>query len=119
MEKQRVTLMSSKDGRVLLGSVVIASGFIDKLTGLLGRQSIEVDEAMLLCPCSSVHTIAMRFTIDVVFLNSKFEIVKLVSGLKPNRMAGSSKARQVLEIAEGQIAVLELKIGQQMCLGKR
>lgn len=38
-------------------------------TGLLNRESMQPGDGMFLIPCVSIHTVGMRFPIDVLFLS--------------------------------------------------
>jgi uncharacterized membrane protein (UPF0127 family) len=98
----------------VIKNVAKTTNFLERMWGLLGRQKLEVDEGLLISPCSSVHTFGMRFTIDVVFLNKDLTIVKTVESLKPWRMAASNKSYMVLELADKSINKLQLITGQQL-----
>ena len=49
-----------------------------------------------------VHTFWMKFTIDLVFLNRKKQVTKVVHRLKPWRLAGSLRASSVVELPAGE-----------------
>ncbi|MFD5103024.1 DUF192 domain-containing protein [Streptomyces albidochromogenes] len=79
--------------------VEIAASRRARTRGLLGRDGIA--GAMLLTPASSVHTLGMRFTLDVAYLDRHFRVVavrKMPSGrLGLPRL----RARHVLEAEAG------------------
>ena len=57
----------------------------------------------------------MRFAIDVVFLDRKGRVVKIVAGMPPWRLAwGGWRAWQTLELAAGAAAAAELRRGDQL-----
>jgi uncharacterized protein len=57
-----------REGGDVLASARVARGIRERTQGLLGRQgSDEVTGALVLRPCRQVHTIGMRFPIDVAF----------------------------------------------------
>ena len=64
-----------RDGEVL-ASLEVADSFGARLKGLLGRDGI--DGALLLQPSKSVHTIGMRFPIDVAFCTRDLEVLEIV-----------------------------------------
>lgn len=90
------------------------TNFFERMRGLLGRRTLNVNEGLLITPCSSVHTFGMQFTIDVVFLNKELTIVKTVKSLKPWRMAASNDSCMVLELTDNSINKLQLISGQQL-----
>jgi len=79
----------------------VVTGFFARAKGLLFRKSISLDEAMIFEKCKSVHTIGMRFSIDLVFLDKNKIVIKTVEYLKPNRIASCSRANYVLEAKSG------------------
>lgn len=69
--------------------------------GLLGRQGIE--GALLLSPARSIHTFAMKFTIDVAHLDAELRVLT-VTTIKPNRLGRLVwRARHVLEAEQGML----------------
>ena len=92
-------------------NVFVCSSSIQRLRGLLWREELLADNILWLYPCSSIHTCFMRSAIDVVYLDGLQRIVKLVSSLLPWRFSKCASAVSVLELAEGQIDVLKLKLG--------
>ena len=61
------------DDRVL-ATVEFATGWRERALGLLGRD--EYDKALLLRPAFSVHTLGMRFPIDVAYLDRDLVVLK-------------------------------------------
>ena len=82
--------------------VTIAVSFLARLIGLLSRSSLADNQALLLLPCGGIHTIGMRFSIDVVFLAADGRVLGFADNVKPNRFRFAPKGtKQVLEVAEG------------------
>lgn len=90
------------------------SHFFERMRGLLGSAPLKQNEGLLIAPCSSVHTFGMGYTIDLVFLDKQWTIVKTVNALKPWRMAASNASSMVLELAANSIEQLQLTPGQQL-----
>ena len=83
---------------VLAAAEVARTGH-DRRRGLLGRESI--DGALVLQPCRHVHTIGMRFAIDVAFCDADGLVVRTAS-LRPWRLAPIvPRARFVIEAQAG------------------
>jgi uncharacterized membrane protein (UPF0127 family) len=83
----------------VLASLDVASSVIAKSRGLLGKKSYE--GAMLLRGTRSVHTIGMRFAIDVAFLSDDLRVVAVVT-MRPQRIALPRRGgRSVLEAQAG------------------
>ncbi len=69
--------------------------------GLLGRSGMGDEDALILAPCSSIHTWFMRFAIDVAFVDRGGRIVRARAAVGPWR----------LQIALGAFAVIEFTSG--------
>lgn len=103
LEKDLYTIQTPA-GQVLASGCWIADRFFPRLCGLLGKKALAEGEALLIYPCNMVHSLGMRFTIDVVFLDAKFTVVYLLTGLKPNRIGPLVReARYALELPAGTV----------------
>jgi uncharacterized membrane protein (UPF0127 family) len=88
----------------LADKVALADNPVSRSRGLLGRKSLLQGEALVIKPCSSIHTFFMRFPIDVIFVDRNNQIIKAISGLKPWRLTGIYfNAGYVVELPEGAI----------------
>lgn len=75
--------------------VEIACTLRARLRGLLGRTRFE--GALLLVPCSSIHTVGMKRPIDVAFVDIDGVVVASCRSLGPNRRLRSKRAYATLE----------------------
>ncbi len=98
-----------RDGEVL-ASLEVADTRAARRKGLLGRDGIE--GALLLTPARSVHTLGMRFDIDVAFLD-RDGVVKRTVRMRRHRMGLPSwSATSVIEAEAGAFARWNLSVGQ-------
>jgi uncharacterized membrane protein (UPF0127 family) len=109
-----VQAVSAYDGRVVCERCTVADGFLSRLRGLLGRRELPAGEGLLLSPSSSVHTLFMRFPIDVVFLDQGLRVVGVSADVRPWRLTGRLGARHVLELAAGQAHALGIRAGEHL-----
>ena len=79
--------------------------------GLLGRQRLDSNAALVLVPCAAVHTACMRFPIDVVFVNREGRAVHIVTHMQPWRVAMAPSAHAVIELAAGAVEKHDIRIG--------
>lgn len=99
-------------GRCIARHVHMACSFQSRCLGLLPRGSMCREEGLLLIPGGSIHTLGMRFSIDVVFLNRQMRIIGLAEHVRPWRIRVAPRGtRRVLELAAGQIAEKSLAVG--------
>ena len=100
-----------RDGQVL-ASLDVAATRRARRTGLLGRDGYE--GALLLRPCRSVHTLRMRFPIDVAHLDGDLVVLR-VTTMKPWRLGRPVPgAHAVLEAEAGAFASWNLRAGDQL-----
>jgi uncharacterized membrane protein (UPF0127 family) len=100
-----------REGEVL-ASVDVASTLIARSKGLLGKK--RVTGALLLTHTRSVHTIGMRFAIDVAFLSQDMCVVAVTS-LPPCRIALPRRGgRCVLEAEAGAFSRWHLAPGDHL-----
>lgn len=94
--------------------VEVAHSFAERSRGLLGRDGI--DGAMWIEPASSVHTVGMRFAIDVAFLDRRGHVLRTVT-MAPNRLTRVVvRSRVVVEAEHGSFAAWGLGPGSQVTL---
>ena len=100
-----------RDGEVL-AALEVADRSGTRIKGLLGREGIE--GALLLRPAKSVHTMGMRFPIDVAFCDDDFRVIDVCT-MRPNRMGRPRpKAHSVIEAEEGAFERWRLRVGDHL-----
>lgn len=72
--------------------------------GLLGRDSLPQGSALIIAPCSAVHTFFMRFAIDVAFVARDGRVIKVRPAVRPWRIAAAFRAFAVVELPAGALA---------------
>ena len=100
-----------RDDRVL-PSLQISSTRADRRRGLLGREGF--DGALLIEGTRSVHTLGMRFPIDVAHLDADGVVLRTCT--MPRHRVGLPvlRARRVLEAEAGSFARWGLRPGQAL-----
>ena len=96
------------EGRVL-ASCETATEQRSKRRGLLGRDGIE--GAMVLTGCRWVHTLGMRFALDVAYLDENGVVVKTVHMRRHRIGAPVWRAGTVIEAQEGAFGRWGLRVG--------
>lgn len=109
-------LVRVPDGNVVAARVEGALDSATRRKGLLGRDALAADAALIIAPCSAVHTFFMRFAIDVVFVSRDGRVLKIAPAVVPWRTTGSLRAYAVIELAAGSAARAELRAGDQLAL---
>jgi len=92
-----------------------ADNFLTRLVGLLRRQSLGPEEALWLIPSKGVHTIGMKFPIDVIFLDRTNKVIATVQDLAPRRISRLYLgAHSVLELPRGVVHKSSTVVGDQL-----
>ena len=96
---------------VLATRMEVADSGPKRNKGLLGRDRLSPGEGLWIVPCEAVHTFAMRFAIDLVYLDRKNRIKKLSSDVPPWRLSACLSAHSVLELPAGTIRDTKTRFG--------
>jgi uncharacterized membrane protein (UPF0127 family) len=96
-----VDTLNLVDPRGVEWAVEVPNTARDRLRGLLGRRGLPACTGMLFLNCRSVHTVGMRFGLDVVFLDGSFRAVE-VRTVPPGRWwVRCARATHILEAPAG------------------
>ena len=104
-------LQNSRNGRLLATSLETAFDSRSRNRGLLGRDRLQEGAALILAPCSSIHTFFMRFAIDVLFAARDGRVVKVHHAVRPWRVALGLGAFAAIELPSGAAALAGVQPG--------
>ncbi|HWS74324.1 MAG TPA: DUF192 domain-containing protein [Quisquiliibacterium sp.] len=105
------------EGRPVNLGVEVAASIRQRLRGWLGRVQAPRERGLWIVPCDAVHTMAMKFPIDLVFVNGGGRILRIDAAVPPWRVRVCLGAHSVIELEAGQAARLGLVVGD--CLERR
>src|SRR6266536_1823112 len=114
-----LVLRREDDGQVVCERCVVADTTLRRLRGLLGRRELNPGDGIVLRPGWSIHTAFMLFSIDVAFVDADQVVVKVVQNLKPFRASVCRGARDVVELAAGEVERRGLKPGDRLAWAAR
>ena len=104
-----------KGDEILIDSVESAFSLADRMRGLLGRDKLPPGHALHIKPCGSIHTLGMKFTLDLIFLDQNYHVVNIVRDVVPLRMVmGGKHAASVIELESGWFDWDKLSIGDSL-----
>ena len=107
-------------GNMLAERAEVARGLFASMIGLLGRSALPAGEAMVFPRCRSIHTIGMRFPIDVVFVDRSWKVVAFDTHVGPGRIIGPFwNALAAVEIEAGSLKRSPVQITDQLRLTTR
>ncbi len=108
--------ITNRSRNTLLGSrVVLASTWMSRFRGFIGRPEPRRGEGILLLPCDAIHTFWMSFDLDVLFLDEKGTVLEVVRSLRPWRKTRRVRgARYVLEVPVGTVDATGTQVGDEL-----
>ena len=95
----------------------VAGTHWSRLRGLMGKDaaSFAAGDGLWIVPSRGVHTLAMRFPIDVLYLDTHKFVVHVEQNLKPWRVARvSMRAASVLELPSNTLQSSGTTVGDQI-----
>lgn len=90
----------------------VADRFWTRFAGLMLRRPPQAQEGLLLTGCASIHTLFMRYRLDLVWLDASGRVLACVPALKPWRAStGPRGTAHVLELTAGSLDTLGIEAG--------
>jgi uncharacterized membrane protein (UPF0127 family) len=83
-------------------TLIVASTRRARRLGLGRLDALPSGYGLLLAPCRSVHTVTMRFALDLVWLDADERPVRHDAAVAPRRLRSCPRARAVIETAAGE-----------------
>ena len=96
----------------VLASVDVADTWATKAKGLLGRDTLE--GAFAIPRCRWVHTLGMRFPIDVAYVDEGGTVIKIATIHRHRVACPVLKARSVVEARAGSFERWGLRVGDPL-----
>lgn len=105
-----------ESGDVVCERCLMATTWAARFRGLMGRSKLQAGEGILLRPCASVHTMFMRFRIDVVFCDGDLRVLAVAADVPKWRMRSRRGAKVAIELTGGEAARRGVAAGVQLRL---
>lgn len=115
----KLSVRNATRGTVVASEADIADTSAKRRAGLLSRTGLAPGEGLWIVPCEGVHTFAMKFPIDVVYLNKSRKVLKIRDCMKRSRISFCLTAHSVLELPAGRAAETGTVVGDQLEFDKR
>lgn len=100
--------------------VRVARSFRDRGLGLMFRAGLGAGTGLVIDPCSSIHTMWMRFPLDVLYMAADGSVLRVDSRMKPWRIGPLFvRGRYVIELPPGTIETSRTEAGDVLDLRPR
>jgi uncharacterized membrane protein (UPF0127 family) len=111
---QTFRVMSGSTGAIVAERAAEATSVWARLVGLLGRAQLAPGEALWL-QANGVHTLGMRFAIDIVILDGTRRVLRVAERIGPNRIVWPvCGGRITLELPAGALSESGLSVGDTL-----
>lgn len=101
-------------GKIICHKMIVVNKIFDRMIGLMFSSKMPGCDGFLIAPCNSIHTFFMRYSLDVLFLDKNFYVIKAIYNLSPWRVTWVYfKSYQVLEMKAGTM-IRDIKIGERL-----
>ena len=97
--------------------VKVADTVLGRMTGLLGKKSLNPDSGLWIVPANAVHTIGMLFAFDLVLIDKDFRVVGIRELVRPLKITRPNfRAESVLELPAHTIFRSRTEVGDQLVI---
>lgn len=115
--RKRLSVRNETKETFLGNRISIADTSLSRFIGLLGRRGLNPGEGLLIRPSNGVHTLGMRFAIDVLMLDRSGTVIDVHERLVPFRMTRINwRVSDVLELPTGTIATTRTAVGDRLSI---
>ncbi|HET7034789.1 MAG TPA: DUF192 domain-containing protein [Thermomicrobiaceae bacterium] len=112
-----VRVINETRGSELGDRVAVARSFLSRGRGLMFRRFLAPGSGLVIEPCSSIHTMWMRFPIDVLYMSREHEVLRADSAMAPWRIGPlRPHSRYVVELPAGVIRASGTQAGDRLRL---
>ena len=109
-----ITVKIKNTGELVATNVKLAANPYTRVMGLMFKANMNGMGGLIIDPCNSIHTMFMRFPIDVLFVSHDNKVIKVKRSLAPWRMTWLYfKARKTIELPSGTLP-LSVKEGTEL-----
>lgn len=93
----------------------LADTFWRRLRGLLGADTLRQGEGLILVGEKSIHTLFMKFPIDVLYVDKDFRVIRADNNMIPYRLGPFIlQSAYVVEMPVGTITATATEVGDQL-----
>lgn len=107
-------LVNATRSIVIATTIELAGDSAARRRGLLGRDHLPPEAALIIAPSNAIHMFGMRFAIDVLFARRDGRVVKRVLQLRPRRLALAWGAFAAIELCANHPAVAGTSVGDYL-----
>jgi uncharacterized membrane protein (UPF0127 family) len=109
--RQGTIIVLRDDSEIIKMKGMQTQSIKERLGGLLVLEQLKHNQALWIAPCNSVHTLGMKYALDLVYIDKYNKVCALVANVKPWRASFCLKAKAVMELSAGSLQTLDFQRG--------
>ena len=109
-----ISVRNATRGSLIGDRIELADTAATRRKGLLSRNRLAPGEGLWITPCPAVHSFFMRFALDLVYVDRRRRVRKIVQNFVPWRMSACFGAHSVLELPAGTLTRIPAAVGDQL-----
>jgi uncharacterized membrane protein (UPF0127 family) len=110
-----VIVTNTTRGSTIGEAIEVAETASQKVKGLLGRECLEEGQGLLFKGAGSLHTLFMRFPIDIIYTDKRGKVVKTAGAVRPFKLvAAPLRCYYAIELPAGAIAASNTQAGDHL-----
>lgn len=96
-------------------TIEVAETASQQVKGLLGRDRLEDGQGLLFKGAGSLHTLFMRFPIDVIYATKQGKVAKVAKAVRPFKLvAAPLRCHYAIELPAGAITASNTQVGDYL-----
>ena len=107
-------MVNARNGLPLATTLEPAFDSTARKRGLLGRNSLPPQHALIIAPSNMVHTFFMRFPIDILIAARDGRVVKVRADVPARRIVGALRGFAVIEMAANELRRADVRAGDRL-----
>ncbi len=109
-------IITNSERETHLGEAIeVAQTASQKVKGLLGRECLEAGQGLLFKGAGSLHTMFMRFPIDIIYADKRGKVIKLAQDVRPFKLvAAPLRCYYAVELPAGAIEASKTRVGDHL-----
>ncbi|MCB0420845.1 MAG: DUF192 domain-containing protein [Bdellovibrionales bacterium] len=106
---------TTRNDLLMASDLIKAHTFLGRGLGLLGKKELNPNSALWLKPCNNVHTLFMKFALDIIFVDKNLVVTEIHRNVRPWKpLLVSWKSHSAFEFSAGALHTKEVQIGDQL-----
>lgn len=109
-------IVNSKHNIIIANDAQVANTFFTRLKGLLGTSHLGIGKGLIIRPCNSIHTVAMKYPIDVLFMDEHDKVLKIANDMTSGKFSLCRNSSYVVELPAGVAVATGTAVGDKLSI---